>query len=264
MQNIIQITLKGIFRDRVFQGIMALAALFLFIPSAASLSMRQVTELSITLSLSLISFILLLLSVFLGATSLWKDMERRYTFSILSLPIRRSSYLLGRFFGLALFLLLTSAVLGTAACLAIKVVSGMYPPERPIVWSWLVLAIVFATLKYILLVGVALLLSTVSTSFFLPIFGTICAFLASGVTQQVYEYVNSPAAVQTVSPFSKSVATLLYYLLPNLSGFDLKVNAIYAITPNLAGLGLTAAYFVAYTAILLGAAALLFNRREMK
>src|SRR6185369_14635696 len=236
----------------------ALAVLFLFIPSAASLSMRQVPELSITLSLSLISFILLLLSVFLGATSLWKDMERRYTFSVLSLPISRSSYLLGRFFGLALFLVLTAAFLGTAACLVIKVTSGIYPPDRPVVWSWLVLAIVFATLKYILLVGVALLLSTVSTSFFLPIFGTICAFLASGITKQVYEYVNSPAAAQAVSPLLKPAVALVYFLLPNLTGFDLKVNAIYGIAPDPVGLGITAAYFVAYTAILLGAAGLLY------
>lgn len=264
MITIIGITLKGIFRDRVFQGIMVLAVLFLFIPSAASLSMRQVTELSITLSLSLISFILLLLSVFLGATSLWKDMERRYTFSVLSLPISRCSYLLGRFCGLALFLILTSTVLGSAACMMIKVTSGIYPSDRPIVWSWLLLAIVFATFKYILLVGVAMLLSTVSTSFFLPIFGTICAFLTSGITQQVYEYVNSPSAAQLVSPLLKPLVAILYYLLPNLSGFDLNVNAIYAISPNLTGLGITAAYFVAYTAILLGASALLFGRREMK
>lgn len=264
MMTIIGITLKGIFRDRVFQGIMALAVLLFFIPSAASLSMRQVTELSITLSLSLISFILLLLSVFLGATSLWKDIERRYTFSVLSLPVSRTSYLLGRFLGLALFLILTSALLGSVACLVIRVTSAIYPPDRLIVWNWLVLALVFATLKYILLVGVAMLLSTVSTSFFLPIFGTICAFLASGITQQVYEYVNSPASAQTVSPLSKPAVAFVYYLLPNLAGFDLKVNAIYGIAPNLAGLGITVLYFCAYTAILLGSAALLFNWREMK
>lgn len=264
MNTIIGITLKGIFRDRVFQGIMVLAVLFLFIPSAASLSMRQVTELSITLSLSLISFILLLLSVFLGATSLWKDMERRYTFSVLSLPISRSSYLLGRFFGLALFLILTSTVLGSAACIMVKFTSSIYPSERPIVWSLLVLTLVFATFKYILLVGVALLLSTVSTSFFLPIFGTICAFLASGITQQVYEFVNSPSAEKLVSPLLKPTVTVLYYLLPNLSGFDLKVNAIYGVPPDFTGLIITAAYFIAYTAILLGVSAILFNRREMK
>lgn len=259
-----QITLKGIFRDRVFQGIMVLGVLFLFIPSASSFSMRQVTELSITLSLSLISFILLLLAVFLGATSLWKDMERRYTFSVLSLPISRSSYLLGRFLGLALFLVLTSAVLGTVACLVIKVASGIYPSDRPIVWGYIVLAVLFATLKYILLVGLALLLSTVSTSFFLPIFGTICAFLASGVTQQAYDYVHTPGVEKIISPLFKPMVSALYYLLPNLAGFDLKVHAIYGVAPNPSGLLLTLAYFCAYTAILLGVAALLFNRREMK
>jgi len=264
MLNIMHITLKGIFRDRVFQGIMALAILFLFIPAAASLSMRQVTELSITLSLSLISFILLLLSVFLGATSLWKDMERRYTFSALSLPISRTSYLLGRFFGLALFLVLTSIILCGVSLLVIKVTSGMYPSDRAVVWSYLLLAVLFATLKYILLIAVALLLSSVSTSFFLPIFGTICVFFASGITQQVYEFINSPASLSSVSTPLKSVASVIYYLLPNLSGFDLKVNAIYGISPNYPGLGLTGAYFVAYTALLLGAAALLFNHREMK
>ena len=262
--TIISVTLKGIFRDRVFQGIMALATLFLFIPSAASLSMRQVTELSITLSLSLISFILLLLSVFLGATSLWKDMERRYTFSVLSMPISRSSYLLGRFFGLSLFLILTAVFLTATAFLVINFTSGIYPPDRPVAWNWLALAIVFSTLKYVLLVGVALLLSTVSTSFFLPIFGTICVFLASGITQQVYEYVSSPGVAQAASPTLKPLVALVYYLLPNLAGFDLKVNAIYSIAPNIVGVFITLAYFAAYTAMLLGTAALLFNRREMK
>ncbi|WP_054697541.1 hypothetical protein [Geotalea toluenoxydans] len=264
MFSIMTITLKGIFRDRVFQGIMALVVLFLLIPSAASLSMRQVTELSITLSLSLISFILLLLSVFLGATSIWKDMERRYTFSVLSLPISRCSYLLGRFFGTALFLCLTSLLLGSLACIMVKIACGIYPSERPIVWSFIVLAIVFSTLKYILLVGVALLLSTVSTSFFLPIFGTICTFMASGITQQVFDYVNSTSSAQVISPVLKPLVAVLYYLLPNLSSFDLKVNAIYGLAPSMSGLLLTVAYFCVYTTLLLGGAAFVFGRREMK
>ena len=116
----------------------------------------------------------------------------------------------------------------------------------------------------ILLVAVAMLISTVSTSFFLPVFGTVCTFLASGITQQVFEYVHTPAAAQNVSPLLRTAVSVLYYLLPNLSGFDLKVNAIYSIKPNPGGLGITAAYFCAYTAMLLGAATFVFNRREMK
>ena len=264
MKNIILITLKGIFRDRIFQGIMALSVLFLFIPSVASLSMRQVTELSITLSLSLISFIMLLLAVFLGATSIWKDIERRYTFSVLSLPVSRSTYLIGRFLGIALFMLITAFFLGSIAMISIKLASLPSPPARPLLWSAIVATIVFDALKYIIVVAVAMTLATVSTSFFLPIFGAISTFLAGTVTQHVYDYLHTPSALAAVSAGVRSIALLLYYLLPNLSGFDLKVHAIYAIPLNAQGLLLTLAYFLIYTGIVLSIGTLLFARREMK
>jgi ABC-type transport system involved in multi-copper enzyme maturation permease subunit len=263
MTTIIRITLKGIFRDRVFQGIMVTACAFLFIPVIASLSMRQVTELSLTLSLSLISFILLLLAVFLGGTSLWKDIERRYTFSVLGLPLSRQSYMIGRFGGTALFVLLAAAVLGFAACAVVSYSSAIYPTDRPIIWSTMTVCILFDALKYILLIAVAFLFSTVSTSFFLPVFGTIATFLAGGVTQQVYEFVNSPTS-KALSPFFKKLATILYYILPNFGAFDLKVNAIYGLPLSAEGLLLTAAYFVVYVGLLLSAAAAIFSRREMR
>lgn len=263
MTAIIKITFKGIFRDRVFQGIMMTACAFLAIPGIASLSMRQVTELSLTLSLSLMSFILLLLSVFLGGTSLWKDIERRYTFSVLGLPLSRQSYLLGRFGGTALFVVVAAMVLGAAACVVVAFTAGMYPPDRPVVWSAMTLCILFDSLKYILLIAVAFLFSTVSTSFFLPVFGTIATFLAGGVTQQVYEYIHSPAS-KNLSPLVKQIATGLYYLLPNFSAFDLKVNAIYGLPVPANGFFLTVAYFVVYVGLLLSFSAAIFSRREMR
>ena len=263
MTTIIGVTLKGIFRDRVFQGIMVTACAFLFIPGIAALSMRQVTELSLTLSLSLLSFIMLLLSVFLGGTSLWKDIERRYTFSVLGLPLSRQSYLLGRFGGTALFVLLAAAVLGIAACAVVGFTSAVHPPDRPIVWGTMALCILFDALKYILLIAVAFLFSTVSTSFFLPVFGTIATFLAGGVTQQVYEYIHSPASIK-LSPAVKQIATGLYYLLPNFGAFDLKVNAIYGLPVPAGGLFLTLSYFIVYVGILLSLSAAIFSRREMR
>lgn len=263
MTTIIGITLKGIFRDRIFQGIMVSALMFLVIPFVASLSMRQVTELSITLSLSLISFVLLLLSVFLGGTMLWKDIERRYTYSVLSLPMSRTAYLLGRFTGVALFLLLTALVLGIFSSVTIQLASGINPSERPLVWSTIFLAVVLDACKYILLVAVALLLSTFSTSFFLPVFGTIAVFMAGSATQQVYDYLHSPAA-QKIAPTTVWAGNLVYYLLPNFSAFDLKVNAIYALPINTGGIVLTMAYCAIYISVLLGGAALALGRREMK
>jgi ABC-type transport system involved in multi-copper enzyme maturation permease subunit len=262
MRNFFDVTLKSILRDRVFHGIGFAAFLFLLIPSVASLSMRQMTELSINLSLSLLSFILLLLALFLGGTHLWKDLERRYTYSVLSLPSSRTSYLVGKFLGIAVFILFVACLLGVVSAGIILFSSGVYPPERPILWQNFMAAIVFDALKYIMVVATAFLFSSVATSFFLPIFGTICIFFVGSASQQVYDYITAPATTD-VSLFTKKAATVVYYLLPNYSAFDYKVNAVYAVPINGTGLLLTLLYFLIYVLIVITLAALLFERREM-
>lgn len=263
MYEIIRITLKGIFRDRVFQGIMVLALLFLLIPSAATFSMRQVTELALTLCLSLISFILLLLTVFLGATSIWRDIERRYTYSVLSLPLQRSDYLLGRFLGIALFLCLTILFLGLIAAGAIAYTSSVFPQNRPMVWGYVLVALGFDLLRYILLAAIALLLSTLSTSFFLPIFGTISIYWVGSFSQDVYDFLQTPSGT-ALSPLVRQCAKCLYYILPNLSAFDYKVNAIYALAPDAGGMLMTLGYFGVYVSFLLCVAAIILGRKELR
>lgn len=263
MRTLIWLSLKGVFRDRVFHGILMVAVVFALIPGISTLSMRQVTELSLTLSLSLISFILLLLAVFLGGTSLWKDIERRYTFSVLGLPLARRTYLLGKFAGVALFVLLTGLALGAVATVCVWYTSTLYPPERAVVWINVGLAILFDCFKYVLLVAFAFLFSTVSTSFFLPIFGAFSIFLVGGSSQGVFDYIHSPAG-QSLTPIAKQLATLLYYVLPNFSAFDLKVNAIYGIALSPKGLLLTTGYFLVYVAIVLTLSVLILEKRELK
>lgn len=263
MLGVARITLKGVFRDRVFRGICMTAVLFLFVPAVASLSMRQVTELSVTLCLSLISFILLLLAVFLGGASLWKDMEKRYSFSVLGLPVKRSDYLLGKFCGIALFLLLTVLLLWTVTLIVVAYASGIYPSPRPVAWYYLFLAVFYDALKYILLVAVAFLLSTVSTSFFLPIFGTVAIFLVGSASQEAYDFIHTPLA-KDVPVVVKGAAKGLYYILPNFSAFDLKFNAIYGVNVSGKGLMLTFGYFIIYTAIVLFLATAIYSRRELK
>ena len=260
--TIVAVTIKGLLRDRVLQGILVAALVFLAIPAVSTLSMRQVTELALTLCLSLVSFMLLLLAIFLGGVSLWRDVERRYTHSVLTLPRSRCSYLLERFAGIALFLLGTAVLLGLLTVAVVLVVSGIYPPDRPVSWVAVVAALGFDVFKCLLLVAFAVLFSSVSTSFFLPVFGTIAVYLVGGATQQAYDYVLSPAG-QLLSPLTRKLAEVLYYILPNLSAFDLKVNAIYALPLDSHALVLTAGYGLLYMAFVLIVATAVYSRREL-
>lgn len=242
---------------------MVISSLFLVIPAISNISIRQISEMSISLSLSLVSFVLLLLAVFLGGTTLWRDIERRYTYSVLGLPISRSDYLLGRFFGVTLCLILASIVLSLGALIAITMVANAYPPDRPIMWLNIAMAFSFDTLKYILLVALAFLFSSISTSFFLPVFGTISFFWLGTVSQQVYDYLHSPLGAAT-SPVVRNAATLLYYVIPNFTPFNLKSQAIYSLNLSLNGVWLTSGYFVLLVTILLTLACTIFSRREFQ
>lgn len=263
MYSVLLISFKGILRDKLYQGIVLTTVLFLTIPATSTFSLRQVAALATTLSLSLTSFILLLISVFLGGTSLWKDIERKYVYSALGMPMRRSSYLVGKYLGICGFLFLTACVLGLMAIAAVYFAAAAYPPDKPILWANLGWAILLDGLKYSLLVAVAFMLSTLSTSFFLPIFGTIAVFLAGSATQEVFDYLHTTQG-QELPATTIATAKALYFLLPNLSAFDLSTHAIYGLPISTPGLLLVLGYGICYISILLCLACLFFSRRDLQ
>jgi Cu-processing system permease protein len=263
MKNQITLTLKWAFRDRLFHGVLGTAFLMLLLVFVFSFfSMRQVQELSITLSLSSISFILLVLSTLLGASSVWRDIEKKYSDSVLGLPLSRSSYVAAKFFGIAFFIAISAVMLSVVACVVIVYSSARYPSAIPIHWQNIGIAISADILKYTLLAAVAILFSSLSSSFFLPYIGTISIYLAGSASQGVYEYISGEFGKTLAKPvllFVKGV----YYIIPNFSAFEFNVQAIYGLPLAPYGLIYTVAYFLIYTTLLLFISIWIFSRRQM-
>ncbi len=232
------------------------------VPSFSSFSMRQVQELAITLSLSTISMVLLVMTLLLGSSSIWRDIERRHTASILTLPISRDSYLLAKFLSIAIFIVLAGVVLAAAAAVMISLAATQYPSDLPLAWGNIVLAIGADVLKYLLLSAVAVFFSAVSTSFYLPFFATLVVYLAGSASQEVFEYVSGQFA-QQIDPAQVAVIKGVYYLLPNFSAFDFKVHAVYALQVSSQAFLFPLCYAIVYGGIVLGAAVWVFNRREL-
>lgn len=263
ISNLFRINLKWIVRDRTLQALTGVALLLLvLVPAFSVLSMRQVQELAITLSLSFISFVLLVLATLLGASSIWRDIEKRYISAVLTLPYSRGSYLLGKFLAVAVCLACCAAAFAAVAALAIHFSSALYPSTTPIRWLHIVNAVAFDTMKYILLAAIATLLSSLSTSFFLPIFGTIALFFAGNASQEVFEYLTHDAAgSQTAKPLLFA-AKAFYYIIPNFGAFNFKVSAIYPVPLQTDGILYTFLYFLVYTGIVLTVSVKVFSRRE--
>ncbi len=260
---LVKYNLLAILRDRVLLAVLGVAlAMILLVPVLSSFSMRQVQELSITLSLTTVSGVLLVVTLLLGASSIWRDVEQRYTTSILTLPVSRFTYLLCKFVSIGLFLLLCTLILGLGSAVVIALTSATYPSEVPIHWYNICLVLLGDYLKFLLLASVALLLSCVSTSFYLPFFGTLVVYLCGNASQEVFDYATGEFG-QELSRFTVQSVTAAYYLIPNLAAFDFQVQAVYGLDVPLTDFLFSLFYALIYTLILLGLAVFAFGRRQL-
>jgi len=110
-------TFREATRDRVLAG-MAIAGivLLLFVQVLTPLAMGQATRLVVDLGLTAISMLGLLVVLMVGTSLVAKEIERRTIFSLLSRPISRSTYLIGKWAGLTGAVWAITGVLGLSLC----------------------------------------------------------------------------------------------------------------------------------------------------
>lgn len=258
-----RLTMTGIMRDRILHVLVAAGAFFfLLVPTFSLFSMRQVQELSITLSLSMVSFLLLVFSTVLGSFSIWRDVEKKYVISTLGTPLSRGTLVVGKFLGIACFITVCSIVLGLVSYGVISSSAAEYRSNIPVNWTNVTVAIIGENLKYILLAAIALLFSSISTSFFLPFFAALAIYFAGSASQNVYDYIAGPYG-QKISALARTVIQGIYFIVPNFSIFEYKVQAIYALPLAPAAIASMFAYFSVYTGIVLVLAIWFFSRRDL-
>ena len=102
-------------RDKVLYNLVAFAVLLI----AASFLLGQLTggqdiKIIKDLGLAAISLFGVLIAVFIGIGLVWKEVEKRSIYSVLSKPVTRHQFVLGKYCGLLLTLLVNVAVMTVA------------------------------------------------------------------------------------------------------------------------------------------------------
>ncbi len=262
MFDIAKLTVKNVFKDRIAVVILSMIVLYFLVPVFSSFSMRQLQEVSITIAITLNSFILLILSIFGATATIWRDIERKHLYTILSYPIKREDYLLGRFIGFAAVMGIVLLINFILSVISIKIAASMYKSRLPIIWGNIVWAFVASYFEYVLLMAVGFLFSSFSTSFFMPLFATIGVFLAGNSAQGIYDYIFKSQTAH-YSAFFKGIVKIIYYILPNFSVFDFTANAAYALKIHANDIITTSVYFAIYCGILLVLSNFIFSRRDL-
>ncbi len=127
----------------------------------------------------------------------------------------------------------------------------------------ILLALSFSTLTLILLSALAFLFASFTSTSFITLVLTVIAYIIGHSIGNVKALVEAPQTVGIqVSSVTVKVVQIAYYLFPNLSIFDIKIQAAHALPISLSYIFWTVLYGLVYSALVLAGAALIFRRRE--
>lgn len=246
-------TFREAVRDRVLYNLVLFVLLItvsaIFIGElTAGQEARTIVNLGLGAMLIFGAFI----SIFVGVSLVSKEIEKRTVYAIFSKPISRAEFILGKYLGLCLTLLVNVLIMGVGVALALFYVGGN--GFAITIWG----AIYLLFLELTILTAVAILFSSFSSpalsallSFFVFIIGHFSAALRD-------------LAQNLGSQFAKYFFGTIYYLLPNLSNFVFRTETAHGITPPASMIFGATAYAIVYAAILLIITTLIFSRRNFK
>jgi len=252
-------------RDKVLYNLVFFAVLLIGISFLlGQLTAGQDIKVIKDLGLAAISVFGLFISVFIGIGLVSKEVDRRSIYSLLSKPISRQQFIIGKYVGLVLTLLVNVSVMTLAYYVVLGgmawVAGGWFLPawEAPAVDPALLKAVAMIFLQLMMITALALLFSTFSS----PILSAALTFglyIAGHFNADLHHFDTVVA-----SKPAGWLAKVLYYLLPNLSPLDIKAQVVHAIPVPAGYLLLNTAYALVYvTALLMGATAI-FMRRDFK
>jgi Cu-processing system permease protein len=252
-------------RDKVLYNLVAFAVLLIAVSYLlGQLTAGQDMKIIKDLGLAAIASFGRLIAVFIGIGLVWKEVERRSIYSLLSKPIQRYEFILGKYAGLALTLFVNVAVMTLAFYAVLAYLNTQYPESVQVTWSapatdpGMLRAILLIFLELLLITAVALFFSTFSSPF-------LSAALTLGlwVIGHFNDDLRSFDAV-VESPVAAYFARGLYYLLPNFGAFDIKAQVVYALPVPWQYVVTTTMYGCVYIALLLTGAVAIFSRRDFK
>ncbi len=256
MQRILVIA-RNTFREAVRDRVLYNLVLFVLLLTASAIFLGELTagqEVRTIVNLGLSAMLVFgaFISIFVGVSLVSKEIERRTIYAIFSKPIGRGEFIVGKYLGLCLTLLVNVLIMGAGVSLAVLYVGGGNLALT--IWG----AIFLIYLELTILIAVAILFSSFSSPALSALL-TFFIFIIGNFSQSLRDF-----AANLGSSLTKLFFDVLYFGLPNLSFYKFTTNAAHGDVPPAAMLGGAFLYALIYIGILLAATILIFRRRNFK
>ncbi len=244
-------TVRELVRGKLLYNLLLFTALFV----AGSLLVAQLTignwfRIILDMGLGAMEVAGALLAIVIGVGVVAGEIQRKTILPTLAKPVSRWAFCLGRFLGLVFLLTVNGAVI----LLVLRVVLGLagYTLNATALQAAALLCVEFAVLA-----AVAVLFASFST----PILAGSYAFAFFFIGHLLPDL--RTFAERSRSGAARTVAQAFYHLLPNLELLNLKSHASNELPVTAAYAWSAAGYGMAYAAVALALAILIFSRRDL-
>lgn len=248
-------TFKESVREKVLYNLIGFA--LLLIAAAVlfgSISIGVDKMMLVNLGLSSISVFGLLMSIFIGIGLVSKEIEHRTIYNILSKPVARFEFIIGKYLGLLLTLVINTAIMTVGFYAALFYVEGRLQRSDAVALQCVYLIV----LQFALVVGVALLFSCISTPILSATF-TFCVYVIGNFLSDIRGFGQG-----SHNALLEKVTVTLYYLLPNFHDFQTISQTAHGIAAPAYLVTANSLYALLYIAILISASVLIFEAKEFR
>jgi ABC-type transport system involved in multi-copper enzyme maturation permease subunit len=249
-------TYREAVRDRVLYNLIFFALLMI----AAAILVGEISIgierlVIINLGLSAISIFGLIMAIFIGVGLVYKEMEKRTLYTLLARPVRRWEFLVGKYAGLLLTLVVNTSFMTLGLFAALLYVAGGHF-DRSVVS--ILVAVYFILLELALVTALALFFSCFSSPILSTLF-TLGIYITGVFAQDIRDF-----GEVTGKTGLGAVTRVLYYLLPNFHNFNSIAAASHGDPIPLPLIAQNTLYALLYIAVILLASATVFSRRNLK
>ncbi len=245
-------TFRETVREKVLYNLLFFA--LLMIGSSILLSTLTIGEQSkiiMDIGLASINIFGILISIFVGIGLVSKEIEKKTIYTIISKPIYRYQFLLGKYLGLLITLFVNTSIMVTGFFGVLLLMTYNITPD-------MIKAILLIFVELMVITAVALMFSTFTTSLLSAIF-TISIYIIGHLLGDLKAF-----AAKLGNPVITFLLDALYYILPNLENFNIKGEVVHNIALDPSFMVMSVLYGLLYITMILLSSVIIFQRRDFK
>ncbi len=247
-------TFREAVRDHVLYNLIAFAVLL----SGAAVLVGEISIdierlVVVNLGLTAVSLFGVVIAIFMGIGLVSKEIEKKTLYTILSRPVRRWEFVVGKFFGLTGTLVVNTFFMAIGVFLALLYVAHKFDKAD----VWVLAALYFIVLEFFVVCALALLFSSFSTPIMSAVF-TFALFVIGSLADDLRGF------ARITHGLTGAIATGIAYLVPNFSAFNIINQAAHGDAVPGQLILYNSLYALLYSATAIAGAVLIFQRRNLK